>query len=71
MLLKDDEEWIEESLLEAIDSGETQVVPLKQPINVHILYLTAWVDARSIVQFRVDIYGRDERLDKALKKSPF
>jgi murein L,D-transpeptidase YcbB/YkuD len=69
-LLQDDKEWTQEKLLEAIDSGERQVVRLQHPVNVHILYLTAWVDTQGLVQFRRDIYGRDERLEKALKKPP-
>lgn len=70
-LLQDDKEWTKEKLLQAVDSGETQIVRLKHPVRVHILYLTAWVDTNGLVQFREDIYSRDERLDRALKKSPF
>ncbi len=69
-LLQNDHEWTKEKILEAVDSGETQRVRLKHPIRVHILYLTAWVDTNGLVQFREDIYNRDERLDKALKKPP-
>jgi murein L,D-transpeptidase YcbB/YkuD len=69
-LLQNDHEWTKEKILEAVDSGETQIVRLKHPVRVHILYLTAWVDTNGLVQFREDIYSRDERLDKALKKPP-
>jgi murein L,D-transpeptidase YcbB/YkuD len=69
-LLKNDPKWSPETIQEAIDSGETQSVPLPAPLPVHILYWTAWVDEDGTVQFRKDIYGHDEELDRALKAEP-
>ena len=37
---------------------------------MHILYFTAWVDDEGKVEFRRDIYGLDDLLDKALKGEP-
>jgi murein L,D-transpeptidase YcbB/YkuD len=41
-------------------------VALAEPIPVHILYRTAWVDDAGEVQFRRDLYGLDARLERAL-----
>jgi murein L,D-transpeptidase YcbB/YkuD len=46
---------------------QTNIVPLNQPMPVHITYMTAWVDNDGVTQFAPDIYGRDAKLDKALK----
>ena len=65
-VLKTDATWNEETLMTAIGSGQRQVIKLVQPIPVHLVYLTAWVDENDVLQFRDDIYHRDETLDKAL-----
>jgi murein L,D-transpeptidase YcbB/YkuD len=67
-LLKDDPEWDETKLRGAIQTGETRIIPLKHPINVHVLYWTAWLDGEGRVCFREDIYGRDAALYAALKQ---
>jgi murein L,D-transpeptidase YcbB/YkuD len=41
-------------------------VSLKEPLPVHIVYLTAWVNKDGTVHFRNDVYGRDARLADAL-----
>ncbi|MCC0049093.1 MAG: L,D-transpeptidase family protein [Rhodobiaceae bacterium] len=48
------------------DTGSERIVRLKEPIPVHINYLTAWVNKDGTVHFRRDVYGRDAALDKAL-----
>ncbi len=65
-LLHNDPQWTGESILNAINKGTQRTVTLPEPINVHILYLTSWVDEDGIINFRKDIYGRDKRLDKTL-----
>ena len=62
--------WTREKLLSAIEKGAEQKVMIPDPLNVHFLYLTAWVDERGLLQFRNDIYGRDKLLDEALLKKP-
>ena len=49
-------------------SGKRQVVPIANPIPIHLLYMTAWVDEKGMIQFRKDIYGRDRDLDRALQR---
>jgi murein L,D-transpeptidase YcbB/YkuD len=62
--------WTQEKLLAAIEKGNEQKILIPNPLNVHFLYLTAWVDEWGALQFRSDIYGRDKRLDEALRKKP-
>ncbi len=69
-LLKDDPDWTREDIEDAIKKGEELKVKLMNPINVHILYLTSWVDDKGVLHFRNDIYSRDERLYQALKNIP-
>ena len=44
---------------------ETQV-DLEQPIPVHIIYRTAYTQAKGPVQYRRDVYGRDAKIWKAM-----
>ena len=66
--LRDDPEWSRERLLAAIDAQETQVVSLRTPLNVHLLYWTAWLAEDGRAQFRQDIYLRDAALYRALEE---
>ncbi len=65
-LLIDNSKWTYEKLTAAVDSKKTRTILLSDPINIHILYWTAWVDNDGIVNFRDDIYGRDRQLNIAL-----
>jgi len=67
-LLRDDPRWTRESILAAIDKNVDRVVRLPQPIAVHLLYWTAWVDGDGSVQFRNDIHGWDRKQAEALAK---
>lgn len=69
-LLREDPEWTHEKIMAVIQSEVRQVVRLKNPIMVHLLYWTAWAGDDGSVHFREDIYKRDPRLDKALKERP-
>jgi murein L,D-transpeptidase YcbB/YkuD len=69
-VLQDDLLWSREKLLAAIEKGTEQSFPLPHPVNVHFLYLTAWVDGEGVLQFRNDVYERDKQLDEALRKKP-
>jgi len=69
-VLRDAPGWTREKLLDLIEEGTEQKVLIPRPLNVHFLYLTAWVDQEGTLQFRNDIYGRDKQLDEALRKKP-
>jgi murein L,D-transpeptidase YcbB/YkuD len=65
-LLRDDPAWPLERIAQAIQSGQGRYVNLRQPIDVHLIYQTAWVDQDGQVQFRPDIYGLDTEHQNAL-----
>ena len=69
-LLRDNPDWDREKILAAIDQGRERAVTLKDPIPVHLVYWTVWVDDAGVVQFREDLYGRDAELEKALGLIP-
>ncbi|MGZ0188238.1 MAG: L,D-transpeptidase family protein [Alphaproteobacteria bacterium] len=69
LLLKDDQRWTEDRFDAQLASGQRRIVSLPQPVNVHLTYLTSWVDREGVVQFRDDVYGRDKRLTMALDAS--
>jgi len=63
-------EWTRNKIRDTINSGQTRKVYLPKPVNVHIVYLTSWIDDEGVLQFRNDIYKRDERLYTALLSNP-
>ncbi|MEN8261902.1 MAG: L,D-transpeptidase family protein [Nitrospirota bacterium] len=69
-LLSDNPVWSRKKILKSIETSKTQFVHLSKPMRIHLLYLTSWVDEQGTLQFRNDIYGRDEKLYMALLKRP-
>jgi L,D-transpeptidase YcbB len=65
-LLRDDLDWTREKIMAAMDAPETQVIRIRNPLSVHVLYWTAWLGGDGRVQFRQDIYLRDAALGRAL-----
>lgn len=61
-LLKDEAEWDEASITTAMNRGVERTVTLKKEVPVFITYFTAFVDREGKINFRNDIYNRDERL---------
>lgn len=61
--------WDRREIRAAMGHGVERTVRLDEPIPVHVLYQTAWVDAGGHVQFRDDLYGHDRRLAAALSGS--
>ncbi|MBP7339041.1 L,D-transpeptidase family protein [Niveispirillum sp.] len=62
-------DWPRTRLDEALASGQRTIVRLKQPIPIHISYVTAFVANDGSVNFRSDIYGRDRKLATAMRAS--
>jgi murein L,D-transpeptidase YcbB/YkuD len=59
-----------EDITGLIEQGDQLKVPLPEPVTVHSLYWTAWVESDGTVNFREDIYGRDEALLELLSEAP-
>ncbi len=64
--LAGDPERMAAQLTQAIESGATRRFRLPRPLPVYLVYWTAFVDADGEVEFRPDVYGRDERSIAAL-----
>jgi len=69
-LLRGYPEWTRPAIIAAVESGEEKTVRLLEPIPVHMLYCTAWVEDSGEVHFRRDIYGRDSAVADALRSRP-
>jgi L,D-transpeptidase YcbB len=67
LVLQDSVLWSKTKINAAINTGKTKMVTLPKRIPVYILYLTA-TDEGDELQFRQDVYNRDEKLLKALNK---
>jgi murein L,D-transpeptidase YcbB/YkuD len=44
-------------------------VYLRKPVQVHLIYRTAFVDELGVINYRRDIYGRDAAIYEALIKA--
>lgn len=65
-VLREDTTWTRSAMEEAIRTATDVHVPVPETLEVHVLYRTAWVDARGRMHFRRDVYGHDARLSAAL-----
>lgn len=61
-LLSSDSSWTDDAIVKAMNRGTEKTVTLKDPVPVFITYFTAFVDRDGKINFRKDIYDRDERL---------
>ena len=68
-VLKDEPEWTQERIREAMENGKSRTIRLKTPIMVVIAYGTAIVKQRGgAIYFYGDIYGHDRKLKAALQR---
>jgi murein L,D-transpeptidase YcbB/YkuD len=67
-LLKNHPDWPPEKIRSTLAGSVTteKTVKLPEPINVHVLYWTAWLGADNQIYFSADIYDRDNVLEAAL-----
>jgi murein L,D-transpeptidase YcbB/YkuD len=57
--------WDRARIDAVVASNKNTVVNMREPLPVHITYLTTWIDG-DVVNFRNDIYGHDKKLLAAL-----
>lgn len=50
-----------------LDTRRENTILLDTPVPVHLVYFTAWPDARGRMEYRRDIYGRDRRILDAMR----
>jgi len=67
-LLKDNKGWDAAKIKTAMNAGKEQYVTLKKKVPVYIAYFTAFTDRNNRLNFRKDIYSRDEPLAGMLLK---
>lgn len=65
-LLKDQPEWTEEAIENAMNGSIERFVKVQRPIQIFITYFTAWVDREGNLQLREDVYGHDKKLANVL-----
>ena len=68
-LLRGKADWDSARIAAAFDTLQNKVVKLPEPVPVHILYWTTWVDDRGVAQFRRDVYAVDSLLSEALSRA--
>ena len=51
--------WSEQNVRNMRTNGERKDVTLKQAVQLHFVYVTAWATPDGVVQFRRDLYQRD------------
>lgn len=62
-LLADDPDYQRPRIDQIVESGKTVLVPLRTPMPVHVVYMTAWADEDGVLQFRKDMYRYDRYAD--------
>jgi len=59
--------WDNGKVNRQLESSHRRVVKLQNPLPVHLVYWTAWVDRDNTLQFREDVYRRDKLMRQALR----
>ncbi len=70
ILLINDPEWNRERINRVIESRKTDIVALKEPVPISIVYRTVDLLPDGRVVFRPDVYQRDFAVLGALQRSP-
>lgn len=61
-LLKDKPNYSQQQIEDVISTKKNKRIYLTKPVDVHIVYFTAWVDDNNVLQFRPDIYDVDSKV---------
>jgi murein L,D-transpeptidase YcbB/YkuD len=61
--------WTEQRINSIIATRTQTFVALRNPIAVHVTYLTAWAERDGTVHFRRDVYRRDPALKMAMRRA--
>lgn len=59
-LLRDQAEWTDTKIAEAMEAGEERSVALKQAVPIYLVYFTVW-EENSALKRVDDVYGYDRR----------
>lgn len=70
LLLEDKSKWSLAEIDAVIESGDSKVVHLQEPLEVMLMYWTASPAPDGQVQFHPDVYERDEKTLSALNAEP-
>ncbi len=65
-LLRNDSSWNENKILSAMESNQEKYITLRNRVPVYVIYLTSFVDEKGKINFREDMYNRDEKLKEML-----
>lgn len=69
-LLRDHSGYSLSEIQKIVETSKTQTVILNRKPEVYLIYLTTWLNEHDVLNFRKDIYNRDERLYNALQDKP-
>jgi murein L,D-transpeptidase YcbB/YkuD len=65
-LLRNDSNWNEQKILSAMNSNQEKFITLRDRVPVYVIYLTSFVDEKGKINFREDMYNRDEKLKEMI-----
>ncbi len=68
-VLRENPKWDRAKIEKMIAGGKRTIVGIMGEYTVHLLYYTSWMENKGEVQFRRDIYDRDDVLWSALNRS--
>jgi murein L,D-transpeptidase YcbB/YkuD len=69
LILSGQDDWSIEKIEEVVSKNQNYTVKIKEPVTVHLQYWTAFADNNGLINFRRDIYERDEKVWKALMQN--
>jgi murein L,D-transpeptidase YcbB/YkuD len=69
LLQTDNTRWTSKRIAKTIRGRKTQYVKLPKPVPTYLFYQTTWVDDQGEIQFRDDIYDRDQVVHSRLTQT--